>query len=182
MEHTHEILRVKLTETQFERYIQRALHNTFAMIDTMIADTGECLPDLVVLAGQSSKMRSVKQIMKNYFKIKYQQDIEIHLDDNPKTCVVMGAVQYSMPYTVPITSGDINISNLSNKTYTRFGITRFKPGIGPVFGEIIPKGKLIPDESYGTTKLPLKTMLVPIKVLEHFGLDDSIDRDKVSPI
>ena len=177
-----DIVRVKLTEAQFELYIQRALYNTFAKIDTMIADTGECLPDLVVLAGQSSKMRFVKQMMADHFKNKYQKDIEIHLDDNPKTCVVMGAAEYSMPYTVPIIGGDVNIINLSNKTHTRFGITRYKLGIGNVFGEIIPKGKLIPVESYGTTELPLKTMLIPIKVLEHFGSDDNLDKDKVSPI
>ena len=179
---TQDIERVKLTEAQFELYIQRALYNTFAKIDAMIADTGERLPDDVVLAGQSSKMRFVKQMMADHFKNKYQKDIEIHLDDNPKTCVVMGAAEYSMSYTVPTIGGDVNIVSLSNKTHTRFGITRSKPGIGPVFGEIIPKGKMIPDESYSTTELPLKTMLIPIKVLEHFGSDDSIDKDKVSPI
>ena len=182
MEHIREIVHVKLTDAQFERYIQRSLYNTFAMIDTMIADTEDRLPDLVVLAGQSSKMRFVKQMMEDHFKNKYQKDIEIHLDDNPKTCVVMGAAEYSMSYTVPIIDGDVKTNNLSNKTHTRFGITRFRLGIGSVFGEIIPKGKLIPDESYGTTELPLKTMLVPIKVLEHFGSDDNLDKDKVSPI
>ncbi len=180
-ERTQDIMRVKLSKEQFEFYLKRALYNTLTMMDTMIADTGEYLPD-IVLAGQSSKMRFVKQMMENHFKNKYQEDIKIHLDENPKTCVVMGAAEYSMSYTVPILGGDVNIISLSNKTHTRFGITRLKLGIGNVFGEIIPKGKLIPDESYGTTELPLKSMLVPIKVLEHFGSDDSLDKDKVSPI
>ena len=183
MERTAEIVRVKLSEDQFQRFIEPELNKTFAMIDTMIADNGERLPDLVALAGQSSKMPFVKQMMEDHFKNKYKKDIEIRLDDNPKTCVVMGAAEYSRTYTVLLDDdGDFKIISLSNKTHTRLGITRLRRGIGPVFGEIIPKGKLIPDESYGLTKLPLKSWLTPIKVLEHFGSDDSLDENQVSPI
>ena len=182
-ERTRNILDVKLSEDQFQQIIEPALNRTFAAIDIMIADNGERLPDLIVLAGQSSKMRLVKQMMVDHFKNKYQKDIEIRLDEHPKTCVVMGAAQYSMPHTVPLEEGgDVKIISLSNKTHTRLGIARLRPGIGPVFGEIIPKGKLIPKDSKGTTKLPLKSWLTPLKVLEHFGVDDSLDENQVSPI
>ena len=179
---TQEIEHVVLSEDQFQRLIAPALNKTFAMIDTMIADNGERLPDLIVLAGQSSKMRFVKQMMAAHFKNKYQKDIDIRLDDNPKTCVVMGAAQYSLTHSLSDEKGGgVNIINLSNKTQTRLGIAR-RAGIRPVFGEIIPKGKLIPDESKGTTKLPLQAWLTPIKVLEHFGVGKSLDGNQVSPI
>ena len=182
IERIREIARVKLSADQFQRFIEPALNKTFAAIDTMIADTGERLPDLIVLAGQSSKMRFVKQMMADHFKNKYQKDIEIRLDDNPKTCVVMGAVQYSLTHTLSDEEGgNVKIISLSNKTHTRLGIVR-RAGIRPVFGELIPKGRLIPNESKCTTKLPLQSWLTPIKVLEHFGVDDSLDENQVSPI
>ncbi len=180
---TQDISGVKLSEDQFQQIIEPELNRTFAAIDTMISNNSERLPDLIVLAGQSSKMRFVKQLMEAHFKNTYGEDIKIRLDEHPKTCVVMGAAQYSMPYTVPLEEGgDIKIISLSNKTHTRLGIARLKPSIGAVFGEIIPKDKLIPKDSKGTTSLLLKSWLTPLKVLEHFGVDNSLDKNQVSPI
>ena len=183
MERTQDILRVELSENQFQELIAPALNKTFAMIDTMIVDNGERLPDLVVLAGQSSRMRFVKKMMENHFKKKYEKDIEIRRDHNPKTCVVMGAAEYSRPHTTPLEE-DRNVKfNLLNKTHTRFGIERFRMSERrSVFGEIIGKGKLIPDESHGLTNLSLKSWLTPIKVYEHFGSDESLDEDWASSI
>ena len=181
-ERTQYILDVKLSEIQFQQIIEPALNRTFAAIDVMIADNGGHLPDLIVLAGQSSKMRFVKEIMAAHFKDKYSEDIKIRLDEHPKTCVVMGAAQYSLTYSLSDEEGgEVQIINLSNKTHTRLGIAR-RAGIRPIFGEIIPKGKLIPDESYGLTKLPLRTWMTPINILEHFGSDDSLDENQVSSI
>ena len=181
-ERTQSILDVKLSEDQFQRFIEPALNKTFTMINTMIAESGKRLPDLVILAGQSSKMRFVKQMMSEHFKNKYEKDIELRLDEHPKTCVVMGAAQYSLTYSLSDTEGgEVQIINLSNKTHTRLGIAR-RVGLRPTFGEIIPKGKLIPDESYGFTKFPLKTWMIPINVLEHFGSDNSIDENQVLSI
>lgn len=181
-ERTQYILDVKLSEIQFQQIIEPALNRTFAAIDVMIADNGGHLPDLIVFAGQSSKIRFVKEIMAAHFKGKYSEDIEIRLDEHPKTCVVMGAAQYSLTYSLSDKEGGgVQIINLSNKTHTRLGIAR-RAGIRPIFGEIIPKGKLIPDESYGLTKLPLRTWMTPINVLEHFGSDDSLDENQVSSI
>lgn len=183
MERTAEIVRVKLTENQFQQSIEPALNKTFAMIDTMIADNGERLPDLVVLAGQSSKMRFVKQMMEDHFKNKYEKDIEIRLDDNPKTCVVMGAAEYSRSYTVPHEEdGAVKIVSLSNKTHTRIGVARIRRGIGSVFSEIIPKGKLIPKESFNIIPFPLSSRVTSIKVYEHFGSGDNLDENQVSLI
>ena len=183
MEQIREIAIVKLTEGQFEFYIRRALNKTFAAIDTMIADNGERLPDLIVLAGQSSKMRFVKQMMDNHFKYKYQKDIKISLDDDPKTCVVMGAAEFGRPFTVLYEQeGVVKINNLSNKTQTRIGIERIRRGEGSVFSEIIPKGKIIPKESFNAIKFLLRSRLTSINVYEHFGTGDNLDENKSSRI
>ena len=182
-ERTQYILNVKLSADQFQRLIAPVLNKTFAMIDTMIAENGERLPDLVVLAGQSSRMRFVKEMMVEHFKNKYQQGIEIRLDDNPKTCVVMGAAEFGRPVTVPYEeSGTVKVVNLSNKTHTRIGIIRIRRGIGSVFSEIIPKGKLIPEESFNTITFPLGSQLASIKVYEHFGSGDEYDENQMSQI
>lgn len=180
-ERTQHILRVKLSENQFRQLIAPALNKTFAMIDTMIADNGNHLPNLIVLAGQSSRMRFVKEMMAAHFKDNHYKDIEIRLDKHPKTCVVMGAAEYSLTRSLSDEEGGGIQINLENKTHTRLGIRR-RRGFQRIFGEIIPKGKLIPDESYGLTNFPLETWLVPIEVLEHFGSDDSLDLDHISPI
>ena len=183
MERTQDILRVKLPEDQFQRFIEPALNKTFAAIDTMIADNGERLPDLVVLAGQSSKMRLVKQMMADHFKNKYPKDIEIRLDEHPKICVVMGAAEYGRTFSLPPEEvGGVQIINLSNKTHTRLGIARNRIGTGAVFSEIIPKGKLIPDESLNVIKFPLRSQSTSVNVYEHFGSDDNLDENQVARI
>ena len=183
MERTQEIVRVILSAQEFQRFIKPALNKTFDAIDTMIADNGERLPDLIVLAGQSSKMRFVKQMMAARFKNKYQKDIEIRLDEHPKTCVVMGAAEYGRIFTVPHEEdGAVNIISLSNKTHTRIGITRVRRGVGRVFSEIIPKGKLIPAKSFNTIKFPLRSRITSIDVYEHFGSGDEVDDNQVSRI
>ena len=50
----------------------------------MIADNGGRLPDTVILAGQSSKMRLVKDLMLIHFQKRYETDIKIHLGENPQ--------------------------------------------------------------------------------------------------
>ena len=145
MEQTTEIVRVQLTKDQFQRSIEPALNKTFTMIDTMIADSGKRLPDLVVLAGQSSKMQFVKDMLVDHFKSKYEKDIQICLDDNPKTCVVMGAAEFGRQSTAPYEEdGVVKPIVISDKTHTRIGVTRIRRGRGPVFSEIIPKEKSIP--------------------------------------
>jgi len=185
MERTTEIVGVKLTADQFQRSIEPALNKTFEMIDTMIADNGKHLPDLVVLAGQSSRMRFVKEMMVDHFKNKYEKDIKIHLDDNPKRCVVMGAAEFVRPNTVPyVEDGDVEIVNLSDKTHTRIGIERISRSRGKdsFFSEIIPKGKLIPKESFDTIKFPLRDRLISIHVYEHFGSGDDLNENQASKI
>ena len=182
MEQIQDIVRVKLSADQFQTFIEPALNKTFAMIDTMIADNGEHLPDLVVLAGQSSKMPFVKRMMSEHFKNKYQKNIEIRLDDNPKTCVVMGAAEYSRRYTVPYVENEVLKINFPNKTHTRIGIKRIHRGGVAVFTEIIPKGALIPEESFNTIEFPLISQQATIDVCEHFGSGDTLDENQVSQI
>ena len=164
---------IKLSAQKFQSFIEPALKKTFEKIDAMIADNDAHLPNTVVLAGQSSKMKLVKKLMDAHFREKYQTDIEIHLDENPKTCVVMGAAQYGLTHSLPAEEGGIQVVQLANKTLSRLGITRQKLG-RPVFGEIIPKGKLIPQQSVNTTDCRLQSRSPFIEVHEHFGADDDI--------
>ena len=171
---TQDVSSVKLSNQQLQHFIEPALNDTFADIDKMIADNGGHLPNTVILAGQSSKMRIVKDLMSTHFEKKYETDIKIHLGENPKTCVVMGAVQYSLARSLSDEkSSGIQIVNLSNRTLSRLGIAR-RVGIKPVFGEIIPKGKLIPDESVRTIEFRLDSRTPYVDVLEHFGLDNDL--------
>ena len=166
---------VKLSVQLFQSFIEPALKKTFADIDAMIAENDKQLPDTIVLAGQSSKMQLVKNMMATHFQEKHQTDIEIHLDEHPKTCVVMGAAQYGLTRTLsPEEGSGIQIANLANKTLSRLGIVRIAGGIKPVFGEIIPKGKLIPNESVNTTNFRLDARRPYVDVREHFGLDNDL--------
>ncbi len=166
---------VKLSEEHLQRFIEPALNETFAAIDAMIADNDARLPDAVVLAGQSSKMGLVREMMEAHFQEKYGTNIEICLGEHPKACVVMGAVQYSLTLSLSDEEGSgVQIINLSNKTHSRLGIVR-RVGPKPVFGEIIPKGKVIPDESVNVTNFPLGSRTPYIDVHEHFGLDNDLE-------
>lgn len=168
-------LSVRLSAQQFQSFVEPTLRNTFEKIDTMVADNNARLPNAVVLAGQSSKMRLVKDLMDAHFRENYQENIEIHLDENPKTCVVMGAAQYGLTRSLPVEEAGIQVVHLANKTLSRLGITRQKLG-KPVFGEIIPKGKLIPRESINTTDCRFQSRTPFIEVHEHFGADEDIQK------
>jgi molecular chaperone DnaK (HSP70) len=168
-------LSMRLSARQFRSFIEPALKKTFEKIDAMVADNDARLPNAVVLAGQSSKMQLVKNLMAAHFRENYQEDIEIHLDEHPKTCVVMGAAQYGLTRSLPVEEAGIQVVQLANKTLSRLGITRQKLG-RPVFGEIIPKGKLIPKESVDTTDCRFQSRTPFIEVHEHFEADDDIQK------
>ena len=162
-------MNVKLSRQQLQNLIEEELNKTFADIDTMIADNDARTPDLVVLAGQSSKMPTVKEMMETHFQANYKTDVNIHLDEQPKTCVVIGAAQYGLTRSSP-TKDWIEIIN-PPKTHSRLGIMQVDGG-KLVFSEIIPKGKLIPDESVGIMDFSLGALTAFIDVREHFGTDD----------
>ena len=168
-------LSMRLSARQFQSFVEPALKKTFEKIDAMVAENDARLPNAVVLAGQSSKMQLVKNLMTTHFRQNYQEDIKIHLDEHPKTCVVMGAAQYGLTRSLPAQEGGIQVVQLANKTLSRFGITRQKLG-KPVFGEIIPKGKLIPEESVSTTDCRFQSRTPFIEVHEHFEADDDIQK------
>ena len=171
---TQDFSSVKLSREQFQHFIAPALNDTFTDIDKMIADNDEHLPDTVILAGQSSKTQLVKDMLAAHFQDKYQTNIEIRLDKDPKTCVVMGAANYSLIDSLSDEEDrGFKVVNLANKTVSRLGITR-RRGIKRVFGEIIPKGKLIPEESVNTVTYKLNSVTPRIMVREHFGLDDDL--------
>ena len=162
---------VKISAEQLQSLIASELYQTFADIDAMISETGECVPETVILAGQSSKMPMVKEMMATHFQTKYHTDVDIYLSESPKECVAVGAAQYGMTKSSP-TKDWIDIIN-SSKTHSRLGIMQVDGG-KQVFGEIIPKGKLIPDESKGFMVISLHSGETYIAVHEHFGTDNEL--------
>lgn len=164
-------INVHIASEQLRSLIESELYQTFTEIDAMIRETGESLPGTVILAGQSSKMPMVKEMIATHFQTKYETDIDIYLSESAKECVVIGAAKYGMTRSSP-TKDWIEIINRS-KTPSRLGIMQVDRG-KHVFGEIIPKGKLIPHESSGNMDISLPPGDTNITVLEHFGIDDEL--------
>ena len=164
-------INVSISVEQLQIIIESKINDTFAEIDLMIAQNGDRIPDSVVLAGQSSRLPMVKNMMVTHFRTKYQKDVDIHLSKYPKECVAIGAAQYGMYLSRP-TKDQIEIIN-SHRTNSSIGIMQVDGG-QEVFEEIIPKGKVIPDESCGITHFSLRTGDTYIDVREHFGKDDEL--------
>ena len=166
---------VSISKEQLRSRVADELCQTFADIDTMISENGGHLPEIVILAGQSSKMPMVKEMMDEHFKLKYQTgEVDIQLSKSPKECVAIGAAQYGMTHSSP---GKVwfEIKNF-RKTHASIGIMQ-SDGRQLVFEEIIPKGRLIPDESFDSMNLRLTPGDTNIDVRERFGTND-----KLSPI
>ena len=159
-------INVSISKAQLNSLVADELHQTFVEIDTMISNNDGHLPEIVILAGQSSKMPVVKKIMAAHFQTEYHTNVDIYLSESPKECVAIGAAQYGMTYSMPATVW-FDIRNF-RKTHTSIGIMQFD-GIQQVFKEIIPKGRLIPDESVGSIDMPLRTGETNIDVRERFG-------------
>ena len=171
---TQDDVTVGLSTQQLQKIIEPGLSKTFDNIDAMIEANDARLPDIVILAGQSSKMRAVKQMMHAHFQNKYGKSVDVQLGDPPKECVVLGAAEYGRHHIVPDDDGDwINYADLSNITHSRLGIVKIR-GRQPIFSEIIPKGKRIPNNSRNTVDFPLRSQETYIDVHEHFGTDDDL--------
>ncbi len=163
---------VSISEEQLRSLVADELRQTFADIDTMISENGGHLPEIVILAGQSSKMPMVKEMMTIHFQKKYQtDDIDIQLSESPKECVAIGAAQYGMTHSSP-SKVWFDIRNF-RKTHSSIGIMQ-SDGRQQVFEEIIPKGRLIPDESFGSMNLRLTPGDTNIDVRERFGKDNKL--------
>ena len=166
---------ISISKEQLRSLVADELRQTFADIDIMISENGGHLPEIVILAGQSSKMPVVKEMMTTHFRNKYPTDnVDIQLSESPKECVAIGAAQYGMTHSSP---GKVwfEIKNF-RKTHTSIGIMQ-SDGRQLVFEEIIPKGRLIPDESFDSMNLRLTPGDTNIDVRERFGTND-----KLSPI
>ena len=165
---------VQLSTQQLQQIIEPGLSKTFDDIDAMIEANDGLLPDIVILAGQSSKMRAVKQMMRAHFQKKYGKSINVQLGDPPKECVVLGAAEYGRHETMPGADGDwIEYADLANITHSRLGIVQIRER-QPIFREVIPKGKRIPKDSKNTIDFPLRASETYIAVHEHFGTDDDL--------
>ena len=164
---------VQLSTQQLQEIIEPGLSKTFDDIDAMIEANDAHLPDIIILAGQSSKMLAVKQMMQAHFQDRYGKSIDVQLGNPPKECVVLGAAEYGRHHTVSDDEGWVDYADLSNITHSRFGIVKIR-GRRPIFSEIIPKGKRIPDNSRNTVDFPLRSRETYIDVHEHFGTDDDL--------
>lgn len=159
-------INISISKEKLNSLVADELRQTFVEIDTMISDNDGYLPEIVILAGQSSRMPIVKEMMADHFQTKHKTNIDIHLSESPKECVAIGAAQYGMTYSMP-SKVWFDIKNF-RKTQASIGIMQFD-GIQQVFEEIIPKGRLIPDESFGSMEMPLRPGETNIDVRERFG-------------
>ncbi len=159
-------INISISKEKLNSLVVDELRQTFVEIDTMISDNDGYLPEIVILAGQSSRMPIVKKMMADHFQTKHNTNIDIHLSESPKECVAIGAAQYGMTYSMP-SKVWFDIKNF-RKTHASIGIMQFD-GIQQVFEEIIPKGRLIPDESFGSMEMPLRPGETNIDVRERFG-------------
>ena len=167
-------INVSISTERLHSFVADKLRQTFADIDTMISENGGHLPEVVILAGQSSKMPMVKEMMTNHFQKKYQtNDVDTQLSESPKECVAIGAAQYGMTHSSP-SKVWFEIRNF-RKTHSSIGIMQ-ADGRQQVFEEIIPKGRLIPDESSGRTNVRLHIGETSIDVRERFGTNDKLSR------
>ena len=159
-------INVSISRAKLNSLVADELHQTFVEIDAMIRDNDGQLPKIVILAGQSSRMPIVKEGMADHFQREYHTNIDIHLSESPKECVAIGAAQYGMTYSMPAQVW-FDIRQF-RRTHSSIGIMQFD-GRQQVFEEIISKGRLIPDESYGSLHMPLRTGETNIDVRERFG-------------
>ena len=167
-------INVSISKERLHSFVADKLRQTFADIDAMIRENGGHLPEIVILAGQSSKMPIVREMMTTHFQKKYQtDDVDIQLSESPKECVAIGAAQYGMTHSLP-SKVRFEIRNF-RKTHSSIGIMQ-SDGRQQVFEEIIPKGRLIPDESFGRTNTPLAAGETYIDVRESFGTNDKLSR------
>ena len=164
---------VSLSQTQFQSLIEPTLKETFMSIDAMIAENNGTPPEIVVLAGQSSKMPMLKRLMADHLRNKYEKEIPIELAADPKECVVIGAAEYGLTKSA-IDGTDILI-DLEDNTHSRFGIMRILAG-KRLFREIIPKGTPLPilKDKCIEIDAKLSDRTVSISVYEHFGVDNDI--------
>ena len=167
-------INVSISKAKLNSLVADELHQTFVEIDTMISDNDGHLPEIVILAGQSSRMPIVKEMMAAHFQTEYHTNVDIHLSESLKECVAIGAAQYGMTYSMPAQVW-FNVRQF-RRTHSSIGIMQFD-GRRQVFVEIIPKGRLIPDESYSSLHVPLRTGESNIDVRERFG-----ERGQLSPI
>ena len=147
-------INVIISKAKFNSLVTDELNQTFVEIDAMIRDNDGHLPEVVILAGQSSRMPIVKEGMAAHFQRKYNTNIDIYLSESPKECVAIGAAQYGMTYSMP-SQVWFDVRQF-RRTHSSIGIMQFD-GTRQVFVEIIPKGRLIPDESFGSMNMPLRT-------------------------
>ena len=167
-------INVSISKERLHSFVADKLRQTFADIDAMISENGGHLPEIVILAGQSSKMPIVREMMTTHFQKKYQtDDVDIQLSESPKECVAIGAAQYGMTHSLP-SKVRFEIRNF-RKTHSSIGIMQ-SDGRQQVFEEIIPKGRLIPDESHGRTNIQLLAGETYIDVRERFGTNDKLSR------
>lgn len=163
---------ISISQTAFQALIEPTLKETFMNIDAMIAENNGTPPDIVALAGQSSKMPMLKRLLAEHLRNRYEKDIPIMLAENPKECVVIGAAEYGLTRT----EGGTNIFiDIEDKTHSRFGVMNIIAG-KRIFREIIPKGTPLPISKDKCIEIDygLSIRSLPITVYEHFGTDNDI--------
>lgn len=122
--------------------------------------------DVLLLAGQSSQLPSVRQVFKDFAQnVDFVRDSEGKLV--LKECVSRGALYYSFRNRI-----GLKITGL-NRTWNRIGREDFVLGEGTQFQELIPWGSEYPFESETFWHDDVRGDKLVLTILENLRMDDT---------
>ena len=168
-------LPIEVTREELNAKIHNPIRKAIDKIRNMVDEAELKRPDVIVLAGRSSKMPLVEELMKKEFG-----ESEIIYAKELKECVAKGACQYGI---TQIFSGGVSfqIGDFANKTHSRFGIETLDEYNQLRFREIIGKRLKIPEQSMGRINERLKRKTV-IPVVEHLGIDNALSSEEIETV
>jgi len=167
-------LEFELSRGKLNELVRPKIKETMLKADDMILEAGGVTLASVILAGQSSRMPVVKETIKDHFA-PLSVPPDVILLKSPKESVAIGACLIGKGES-GIADEDIDIVGLTHKTHFRYGIEGVAKSGESYFREIVPKGKLIPHESWGEISFRARS-LTNINVYEHGGVGNQIDPD-----
>ncbi|MFC1833696.1 Hsp70 family protein [Thermodesulfobacteriota bacterium] len=134
-------------------------------------------PDLIVLAGQSSRMPNVTDVIRSTFMS------DVKLSPELKECVAKGACRYGLQKMFGTTVIEIE-DGFAARTRSSFGVTGLDSGLNLVFNCVVPKKTPLPSDWFDITDLfPNIQPGVVFKALENFGSETKVaGNEDIEPI
>jgi hypothetical protein len=156
------------------------------LIEMMLRKADKQYPDIILLSGQSSRLRLVQETLEARFptsttRLIWADGQEIHTADNLqdglqdalKLCVARGACRMAWLLDIPgpLT---LNAMQLQERSTARIGITSTTTQGNPCFRTVIDAGEPV-ETWYPVQKLARLRRRSPITVLENTGSRDELD-------